>query len=186
MNPPPLLKNRHLVSNFNLFFPLIRDKMEVTLINLPWLPLLERLLVSILCGAVIGLEREWKRKVAGLRTMILICMGSALYMSVSQLAALTAEQPFDVTRIAAQVVTGVGFIGAGAIIVARGQIHGLTTAATIWVVAAIGLIIGAGYPLFGLMATAVVLSVLILIGYFERRFVDRWFGESDEEEHVDE
>ena len=154
--------------------------MEQNLANLPWLPLFERLLASIICGAVIGLEREWARKQAGMRTMILICLGSALYMTVSQLAATTAGQPFDVTRIAAQVVTGVGFIGAGAIIVARGQIHGLTTAATIWTVAAIGLIMGAGFTMFGLAVTALVLLILILIKPLERSFVRRWVDENND------
>jgi len=160
--------------------------MEFIFKNAVWLPLLERLLISILCGAVIGLEREWARKVAGLRTMILICMGSALYMSVSELAALRGATPFDITRIAAQVVTGVGFIGAGTIIVARGQIHGITTAATIWVVAAIGLIIGAGYPYFGLLVAGIVLGILLLIGYLEKRFVKVWFGDSREPEQEQE
>lgn len=153
--------------------------MQQNLTNLPWLMVFGWLVVSIICGAVIGLEREWARKQAGLRTMILICFGSTLYMTVSQLTALTAGQPFDVTRIAAQVVTGVGFIGAGAIIVARGQIHGLTTAATIWTVAAIGLIIGAGFPLLGLAVTALVLVILIVIKPIENRFVQRWVGENN-------
>ena len=160
--------------------------METIFPHAPWLPLLERLLVSILCGAIIGLEREWARKVAGLRTMILICMGSALYMSVSELAAMRRPEPFDITRIAAQVVTGVGFIGAGTIIVARGQIHGITTAATIWVVAAIGLIIGAGYPYFGLLVTGIVLGILILIGFLEKRFVEAWFGDKRGEDFTPE
>ncbi len=151
-----------------------------------WLPLLERLFVSIFCGAVIGLEREWARKVAGLRTMILICMGSSLYMAVSELAAESGTQPFDITRIAAQVVTGVGFIGAGTIIVARGQIQGITTATTIWVVAAIGLIIGAGYPYFGLLVTGIVLGILVLVGYLEKRFIDRWFRDDHKPEHSEE
>lgn len=155
--------------------------METTVSNFPWLPLLERLFVSIVCGAAIGLEREWNRKVAGLRTMILICLGSSLYISISELAALTAGQPFDVTRIAAQVVPGVGFIGAGTIIVARGQVHGITTAATIWVVAAIGLLVGAGYPYFGLIVTAIVLGILVMVGYFEKRFLEAWLRESGEE-----
>ena len=168
--------------------PLISPEaiMETIFPHAPWLPLLERLLVSILCGAIIGLEREWARKVAGLRTMILICMGSALYMSVSELAALRGPEPFDITRIAAQVVTGVGFIGAGTIIVARGQIHGITTAATIWVVAAIGLIVGAGYPYFGLLVTGIVLGILILIGFLEKRLVEAWFGDKRGEDLTSE
>ncbi len=154
--------------------------METTLTAFPWLPLLQRLLVSILCGAAIGLEREWSRKVAGVRTMILICLGSALYMSVSELAVWRGSQPLDITRIAAQIVTGVGFLGAGTIIVSRGQIQGLTTAATIWVVAAIGLVIGAGYPAFGMLVTAIVLGILVLVGFVEKRFLEVWFGKRNE------
>jgi putative Mg2+ transporter-C (MgtC) family protein len=130
-----------------------------------------RLGASILCGALIGLEREWARKQAGLRTMILICLGSTLYILVSHLLASSAGQFFDITRVAAQVVTGVGFIGAGAIIQARGTIQGLTTAATIWTVAAIGLIIGAGFPLLGMGITAIVLIILILIRQLERLYI---------------
>ncbi|HDH57609.1 MAG TPA: MgtC/SapB family protein [Bacteroidetes bacterium] len=141
--------------------------------------ILERITFSIIAGAAIGLEREIARKQAGLRTMILICLGSTLYMTVSRLAALTAEQPFDVTRVAAQVVTGVGFIGAGAIIQARGHVHGLTTAATIWTVAAIGLIIGAGYPFLGLGVTAIVLFILVLIRKAEDIIVKRWVRVND-------
>ncbi len=106
--------------------------------------------------------------------MILISLGSALYMSVSMLAAQRAQQPFDITRIAAQVASGIGFLGAGSIIVDRGQVQGLTTAATIWAVAGVGLIVGAGYPWFGLLVTFIVLGVLLLVGIFERKFLDRW------------
>ena len=150
--------------------------MEQNLVGLTWPVIFERLVVSIICGALIGFEREWARKQAGLRTMILICFGSTLYMTVSQLAALTASQLFDVTRIAAQVVTGVGFIGAGSIIVARGHVQGLTTAATIWTVAAIGLVIGAGFPYLGLAVTALVLVILVAIKPLEDRFVRRLVG----------
>ena len=140
----------------------------------------ERLGASILCGALIGLEREWARKQAGLRTMILICLGSTLYILVSHLLSSSAGQFFDITRVAAQVVTGVGFIGAGAIIQARGTVQGLTTAATIWTVAAIGLIIGAGFPLLGMGITAIVLIILILIRQLERYFIKPWLEEAND------
>jgi putative Mg2+ transporter-C (MgtC) family protein len=139
--------------------------------SIPWLPLVARLLMSILCGAMIGMEREWAGKGAGLRTLILICMGATLYMGVSELLSFKTPIPYDASRIASQVVVGVGFLGAGAIIMGRGRVHGLTTAATIWVTAAIGLIIGLGYPFFGLLVTAIVLVILILLRIVERRFI---------------
>ena len=132
----------------------------------PMLPnLLLRLGAALLCGILIGIEREIKDKPAGLRTMMLITAGSALYMIVSELIPIVADGPEDITRvdpgrIAAQVVTGVGFIGAGTIIRERGSVHGLTTAAVIWVAAAVGLCAGVGFPLLALIATGGVLITL--------------------------
>src|SRR5690348_6409918 len=109
------------------------------------LPFLLRCGVAAVCGAIIGLERELKQKPAGFRTNILICVGAAMYMAVGLLLMHEDEgNAIDPTRIAAQVVTGIGFLGAGCIIQQGARITGLTTAATIWVVAAIGLIAGAG------------------------------------------
>lgn len=124
--------------------------------------------VALLCGALLGMEREVKEKPAGLRTITLITMGATLFMIISDLSTLVTEGPeaitrVDPTRIAAQVVTGIGFLGAGAIIQARGAIHGLTTAATIWVAAGIGLCIGTGFPLLGIGITLLVLLVLVLL-----------------------
>ncbi|HEX6068898.1 MAG TPA: MgtC/SapB family protein, partial [Longimicrobiaceae bacterium] len=116
------------------------------------LGLLGRLLLAAVIGGLIGLERELRSKPAGLRTNLLICMGAALLMEVSiSVAGLgdgtpTAGGPLqrgDPGRIAAQIVSGIGFLGAGTILQARGSITGLTTAATIWVVAAIGMAVGA-------------------------------------------
>ena len=127
-----------------------------------------QLLMAVFCGAIVGLERELKRKAAGIRTNAMICLGSALYMILSDiLLTQHPNSPGDFTRIAGQVVVGLGFIGAGTIIQSRGRIVGLTSAATLWVVAAIGLIIGAGYPLFGLMVTCFVLVLLIGVGKLE-------------------
>lgn len=135
--------------------------------------MLLKIAVAILCGILLGVEREIKDKPAGLRTMVLITVGSALYMIVSELIPLIAEGSdtilrTDPGRIAAQVVTGIGFLGAGAIIRARGAVHGLTTAAVIWVAAGIGLCVGAGFPLLGLGTTLIVLLTLTALNPLRR------------------
>lgn len=135
------------------------------------LDLFVKLLGAVLIGGGIGLEREFKGKPAGLRTNILICVGSALLMDLS--IGLSEKYGGDPGRIAAQVVTGIGFLGAGTILHTRGMITGLTSAATIWVVAAIGLTIGAGLFLEALGATLAVMMVLIGLGWVERKFIDR-------------
>lgn len=130
--------------------------------------------VAVLCGGVIGLERERRGKPAGFRTNILICLGAALYMLVGELVAAAQKTPgLDPTRIAAQVVSGIGFLGAGTIVHARGAVIGLTSAATIWVVAGIGLLIGAGFPALGLLATLLVLLTLELLSRLEPRILGR-------------
>jgi putative Mg2+ transporter-C (MgtC) family protein len=135
---------------------------------MPFPDMMPRLLLAAGLGAAIGLEREYRRKPAGLRTNILIGLGSALFTIVStQIAGGTSD------RIAAQVVTGVGFIGGGAILRSRMSVHGMTTAATIWVNAAIGLAAGAGEYATAATATAIALVVLAVLSpierYFERR-----------------
>jgi putative Mg2+ transporter-C (MgtC) family protein len=118
------------------------------------------LCVALLLGAIIGLERELSDKAAGLRTNILICVGSCLFMIVSK--NFTGIMNADPTRIAAQIVTGIGFIGAGAIMHQGEQVSGLTTAATIWVVAAIGMAAGVGDYSIGAFATVMTLLVQVL------------------------
>ena len=110
-------------------------------------------------GAVIGLERELSGKAAGLRTNLLICLGAAVFTIISKQMAAGTEG--SVTRIAAQIVTGVGFLGAGAIIQDRGGVHGLTTAATIWLVASIGMACGARFYWLALVTTLIAIVVLI-------------------------
>jgi len=127
--------------------------------------------LATLLGGAIGLERELGGKPAGLRTNILICIGSVLYTHLS-LAMLTVGSggiPLgtDTTRVAAQIVTGVGFIGAGTILHARGAVVGLTSAATIWVVAAIGVALGSGYYREGVGTTLAVIVVLAGLGRVE-------------------
>lgn len=127
-----------------------------------------KMLVATIAGGAIGLEREIRGKPAGLRTNILICIGSALLMDLSM--RIAANHAGDPGRIAAQVVTGIGFLGAGTILHTRGTVSGLTSAATIWVVAAIGLTVGAGLVFEALAATITVMFVLEGLGWVEKRF----------------
>jgi putative Mg2+ transporter-C (MgtC) family protein len=131
------------------------------------LDLLAYLLVAILLGGAIGAEREIQGKPAGLRTNILICVGAALFTQLS----LMMSGPFgDPARIAAQIVVGIGFLGAGTIILSRGHVTGLTSAATMWLVAAIGMTIGYGAVLEAVGATFLVLIVLAVLRRVERYF----------------
>lgn len=122
--------------------------------------------LATVLGGAIGLERELGGKPAGLRTNILICLGSVLYTHIS--IALMGPNSSDPTRVAGQIVTGVGFIGAGTILHARGAIVGLTSAATIWVVAAIGVALGSGFYLESVGTTLIVLAVLAGLGRIEK------------------
>jgi putative Mg2+ transporter-C (MgtC) family protein len=116
------------------------------------------LLLATAFGGIIGLERQLSGKAAGLRTNLLICLGAAVFTIISkQMAAETGD---SITRIASQIVTGVGFIGAGAIIQDRGGVHGLTTAATIWLVSSIGTACGAGLYVLALVTTIIAVVVL--------------------------
>jgi putative Mg2+ transporter-C (MgtC) family protein len=117
--------------------------------------------LAVLLGGAIGLERELRGKPAGLRTNVLICLGAAVFTIISE---RMAEGHADsITRIAAQIVTGIGFLGAGAIIQDRGSVHGLTTAATIWLVASIGMACGAGLYKFAIVTT--IIAIVVLIGF---------------------
>jgi len=131
-----------------------------------------KLLLAILCGGAIGFERELSRKAAGLRTNVLICMGSALFMIVSR--QIGGGAPYtDPARLVAQVVTGIGFLGAGVILQARGSITGLTTAATIFIVAAVGITIGEGMFGLAVLSTALIIIVLVVLRRVERFIIRR-------------
>jgi putative Mg2+ transporter-C (MgtC) family protein len=132
----------------------------------PWVGIV-LILTSVVCGTIIGVERESKDKPAGLRTVSLICVGSTIFTFASIMIA--GESFADRGRIAAQIVTGIGFLGAGAIIRERGTVVGMTTGATIWTVAAIGLIVGMGYAVAGLALTFVVVAMLTFVRRFERQ-----------------
>ena len=132
-----------------------------------------RLLLSVLCGGLIGLERAYKRRPAGFRTHILICMGASLTTMTSQFLYLNMHYFTDMARLGAQVVAGIGFIGAGTIIVTRGQrVKGLTTAAGLWAAAIIGLAIGGGFYEGGLVATVLVLLAELVLAKVEYRILD--------------
>jgi len=136
-----------------------------------------KLALATACGAAIGIERELHDKPAGLRTNMLICVGSALITMVSLHVALSyAERQVNIAdpgRIAAQIVSGIGFLGAGTIIQARGSVHGLTTAATIWVMAGIGLAIGSGAFAPAIATTVILLGTLAAVGWLEGHLTPR-------------
>jgi len=163
----------------------ITDTM-LNMANTPLFQVIMRLVVAAFCGLVIGLERELRAKEAGVRTHFLVCFGSALFMVVSVYGFLSMTDAslvkatesintlangqdfrrFDQARIAAQIVSGIGFIGAGTIMVNRGNITGLTTAAGLWVVAGIGMAVGCGLYVIGLTATVFVLVGLEILRLF--------------------
>src|SRR3954468_8997574 len=126
-----------------------------------------RLLLACFLGGAIGLEREIKHKPAGLRTNMFICFGCAMFTILSfRFSANIADK----TRIAAQIITGIGFIGAGSIMHSKGAVSGLTTAATMFVVASIGMAVGGGEYLTAIFATMVILVALNVLGWVEARF----------------
>ena len=136
--------------------------------SLPNLEVAFRLLITVLCSGVIGWERERLRKPAGFRTHILVGIGACLVMLVSIFMYDLFEGKVDPTRIASNVVVGIGFLGAGTILRSReGIVMGLTTAASLWVVSGIGLAIGCGFYSGGLMATVLVLVVLYLMNWVD-------------------
>lgn len=141
--------------------------------------------LAVLCGGLLGLERQYKNKIAGFRTIILICLGSTLFTIVAQTSGNLA---------AMNIVTGVGFIGAGVIFKDNVGVSGLTTAAVIWVSAGIGMVIGSDHYLLGVVSTIVVLVVLVtfglLEGYIDKIHRDKLFvieftnGDFENLEHI--
>jgi putative Mg2+ transporter-C (MgtC) family protein len=144
---------RHLFGNLRTVVP--APLSEVTLV-----------VVAFLCGMVVGLERERHEKPAGLRTMVLICVGSAIFTLASVSPGLGGRDP---ARVAAQIVTGVGFLGAGSILRDRFMITGITTAATVWATAGVGMIVGAGYATAGVALSLTILITLAALKRIEER-----------------
>ncbi|MEE0980133.1 MAG: MgtC/SapB family protein [Acutalibacteraceae bacterium] len=142
------------------FLDVLRDVTTVSV--------LFRLFIAVVCGGIIGIEREHKRRPAGFRTHILICLGASMTTLTSQFLFYDLNLYTDIGRLGAQVVAGIGFIGAGAIIVTkRRQVKGLTTAAGLWTCAIIGLAIGAGYYEAAVIATFVIVIAEIFFVKFE-------------------
>jgi putative Mg2+ transporter-C (MgtC) family protein len=127
-----------------------------------------KMMMAIFLGVIIGVDREKKFKSAGIKTQVMICVGSTIYTSIGLLTMYLYRigDNIDPNRLTAQIVSGIGFLGAGTIIQSRGNIIGLTTAATIWVVAAIGICIGSGYIFSALFFTVTILVILNLIEPF--------------------
>lgn len=141
--------------------------------DMTFLSVTVRMLCAVLCGGVIGIEREYKRRPAGFRTHILICMGAAMTTLTSQYLYLCMGYYTDMARLGAQVIAGIGFIGAGTIIITKQQrVKGLTTAAGLWVSAIVGLTIGAGYLEGGICATILVLSAELFFVKLEYKLLN--------------
>lgn len=131
-----------------------------------------KMFLAVICGGMIGIEREYKRRPAGFRTHMLICLGAAMTTLTSQYLLLDLGYQTDITRLGAQVVAGVGFIGAGTIIVSRHQrVKGLTTAAGLWTTAIIGLTLGAGFYEGAIVTTGLLLLAEVLFSRLEYRIV---------------
>ena len=143
--------------------------------NITEIDIVLRLCLAFLGGGIIGFERSYRRQVAGLRTHILIALGAASLMLLSIWIPQNFSERGDPGRIAAQVVSGIGFLGAGAIIRLGSNIRGLTTAASLWLTAAIGLTIGAGMYAAALTAVVLALIALMVLNKVEKKiFPDDW------------
>lgn len=136
-----------------------------------------RIGLALLAGAAIGFEREQRDKPAGLRTYALVCEGAALFMIASIMlgdqARAAGQNTYDPSRIGSTIVQGIGFLAGGVILTSGGRIHGLTTAAGIWVTASVGLLIGVGFYLIAFAGTFATLLVLVVLRSVERRYFSR-------------
>lgn len=140
--------------------------------ELGWLTITVRFVLAVICGGLIGLERERKRRPAGFRTHILICVGAAMTTLTSQFLVLELGLYTDMARLGAQVIAGIGFIGAGTIIITkRRQVKGLTTAAGLWAAAIVGLCFGAGFFEGAIFATFIILVAELLFSKLEYMIV---------------
>ena len=140
------------------------------LLEAMWLPTLVRSLAAVLIGALIGSERARHGRAAGMRTHILVCLGACMTSLTSLFVSQVLHSPGDVLRISAQVISGIGFLGAGMIILKNNNvITGLTTAAGVWTTGTIGIAIGFGYYMGSIIVTALFLITIVLFARFERR-----------------
>lgn len=149
--------------NWQHFVDLLRGEMASGIVGSS----ISRLILAAILGGLIGLEREFKHRAAGLRTNMFICFGAAMFTLLSE---RLAGVPSDSARIAAQIIPGIGFIGAGSILHMRGLTTGLTTAATLFVVASVGMAAGGGLYLTAMFATGLVILALFALGHVEETF----------------
>lgn len=142
-----------------------------------------RLGTAVLCGGIIGLERQLRGKAAGIRTSILICLGTQIFVA---LGASFAGDRVDPTRVLGQVVTGIGFLGGGVILAREGAVIGVTSAAVIWVLAALGSLIGLGHLVAAIILSVVTVGLLLGVELLESIFRRLREGATDRElEHID-
>ena len=140
-----------------------------------------QLAACVICGGMVGIERQLRGKAIGMRTSILICLATQVFVQLGMRLSLEAPTT-DPTRVLGQIVTGVGFLGAGVIVARGNSITGVTSAAVVWMLAAIGSTIGAGFPKEALLLSFLVVAILIVVRRLESAF-KRLRGGSDEPEH---
>ena len=157
--------------------------MQGELLDAQTLQIIYRLSLAVVLGMLIGVEREYRNKPAGLRTYMLVALGAALFtiMSVFSLINAPGNASFDPSRIASQVVVGIGFIGGGLIVLRGGRMEGLTTAAGLWTTAAIGMAAGFGFYIIAIYSTFLVLFVLWVLRSFEDRLHREGEKQNDQE-----
>ena len=156
-----MIESARIMHNLFSMMADLRNEMGVVLSST-----LARLTIAAVLGGAIGLERQLRHKPAGLRTNIFICFGAAMFTLLSR----DLGGAGDYTRIASQIIPGIGFIGAGSILHSRGSVTGLTTAATLFVVASVGMAVGGGLYVTAVFATVIILFALALLGRIERHF----------------
>jgi putative Mg2+ transporter-C (MgtC) family protein len=139
--------------------------------------IINQLLIAAFLGAVVGLERELAKKEAGIKTCSLVSLGAALFVIIPQISSIfISSNAFDPSRVLSQIIVGVGFIGAGVIMFQKTYISGVTTAASLWVVAGVGAAVGFKLYDVAIAATIISLIILVIIGKAERKFI----GDRDE------
>jgi putative Mg2+ transporter-C (MgtC) family protein len=125
--------------------------------------------VSLFCGCLVGLEREWRGKPTGMRTCVLVCLGTALFVRLGAVMADLSGSKGDASRVLGQVVTGIGFLGAGVMFSQGELVHGVTTATVVWILAATGALIGAGKLAEAVAVAIVTVLVLVVLDFVERK-----------------
>ena len=151
------------------------DFLTFNLFELNFFTIFFRMFLAVFVGGVIGMERDVKHRAAGLRTHMLVCMGAAVVMMTNEYVAMTyPDIDIDLTRMGAQVVSGIGFIGAGTILVTNeNQVKGLTTAAGLWAAATLGLAIGIGFYEIAIIGTSAIIAIVILLRPVKQFIKDR-------------